>query len=133
VTEEEIQIVKLQTLQRVPACLEDMFTRKAQVVGSLAAPEDLAGNYETITPPAHLLDHVAHYDLSVSSSVSLCAVEKVDPSIVCRRHALEGDLFTYLSTVCDPGVQRQLTDLQTRATKTTIVHRNIVRVVAVLM
>jgi hypothetical protein len=49
-----------------------------------------------------LLDHVTHYDFSVSLSIGFRVVEEVDPGVVCGGHAFLGDVFAYLPAISDP-------------------------------
>ena len=54
-------------------------------------------------------------------SISLGIVEEVHTSIIRPRHALDGDLFADLATIRDPGAERQLAQLETRAAEPTII------------
>src|SRR2546427_11291017 len=82
-TEEEVEILQLQSFERLAVGLEDVFARQALVVGSVASPEDLAGDNNAFPRPTQLLEHVPHYNLALTVSVSLSATEEHDAHIIC--------------------------------------------------
>src|SRR3989454_11937525 len=84
-TEEEIEIIQLQSFEGLAAGLEDVFARQALVVWSVASPEDLARDNYALPSPPELLENVPHYNLGLPVSVGLCAVEEIDTRIVCNR------------------------------------------------
>src|SRR5438874_2317404 len=55
-TEEEIEIIQLQSFKGLAACLEDVFARQALVIGSVASPEDLTRDNYALPSPPELLE-----------------------------------------------------------------------------
>src|SRR6266702_4581020 len=104
-TEEEIQIIQLQSFEGFAAGLEYVFSRQAFVVWSVAAPEDFAGDNYVLPRPSQFLENIPHDNFGFPVSVGLCAVEEIDTLIICDRHALDGDFFADLSTVGHPGTE----------------------------
>src|SRR5439155_492268 len=59
-----------------------MLLRQSLVVGSVSAPEDLAGDDDALSAPAQAFDRVPHYRLSITMSVGLGIIEEIHASIV---------------------------------------------------
>jgi len=79
-----------------------MFLGQSFVVGSVSAPENLAGDDDTLSAPAQTLERVPHHNLGIAMSISFGIIEEVHPSIVGGRHALDRHLFADLAPVRDP-------------------------------
>ena len=124
-TEEEIQIIQLQSFEGLAAGLGNVFARQALVVWSVASPEDLARNNYALPSPPELLENVPHYNFRFPVSVGLRAVEEIDTHIVCNRHALDCDFFADLSTVGHPRTERQFAKFEPCRTKSSIVHTHL--------
>src|SRR5436309_3577471 len=101
-TEEEIEIIQLQSFEGLAAGLEDVFARQALVIGSVASPEDLARDNYALPSPPELLENVSHYNFGLPVSVGLRAVEEIDTHIVCRLLLEKKKFFADLSTVGKP-------------------------------
>src|SRR5438094_9732260 len=77
-TEEEIEIIQLQSFEGLAAGLGDVFARQALVVWSVASPEDLAGDNYALPSPPELLENVPHYNFGLPVSVGLRTVEEIE-------------------------------------------------------
>jgi hypothetical protein len=112
--EHKVNVVHLKAAQRVVDAFDDVLVRQAGIVGSVAPPEDLGRDDDALTPPAELLDRIAHDPFGFAAGVGLGVVEEVDAGVVGGRHAFAGDIEADLPTVRDPGAKRQLAQLDTR-------------------
>src|SRR3989442_9324682 len=83
-TEEEVEILQLQSFERFAAGLEDVFARQAFVVWSVASPEDFARDNYVLPGPSQFLEHVPHDNLRLPVSVGLRPVEEIDTHIICN-------------------------------------------------
>src|SRR5438552_7742424 len=99
-----------------------MLPRQSLVVGSISAPEDFAGDDDTLSAPAQALDRIPHHSLRIAMSVGFGIIEEIHASIVSSRHTLDCDFLADLPTVGDPGAQREFAELKPGNPKLTIVH-----------
>src|SRR6266571_6304263 len=104
-TEEEIQIIQLQSFEGFAAGLVYVFSRQAFVVWSVSSPEDLAGDNYALASPSQFLENIPHNSLGLPVRIGFRAVEEIDTHVICDRHALDGDFFADLSTVGHPGTE----------------------------
>src|SRR5207245_11440863 len=84
-----------------------MLPRQSLVIGSISAPEDFAGDDDTLSAPAQPLDRIPHHSLRIATSIGLCIIKEVHPFIMGVRHTLDCDHLDDLLTVPDPGPHRE--------------------------
>jgi hypothetical protein len=110
-TEDEVNVLHLKAAQRVVDTFDEVLVRQAGIIRSTATPEDLGRDDETFAPPAKLLDRLAHHPFGVTACIRFGVVKEVDAGLVGRRHTLAGDIEADLSTIGDPGPERELAQL----------------------
>ena len=102
VTEEKIEIVDLQAMERVVARGHDVLAAQSFLVGQPAAPENLARDEIRFMRPAHLLEDVAHDDLGAARRIGLGVVEEIDAAVVGGLHQVGRDFVRNLLPEGDP-------------------------------
>ncbi len=122
VAEDEVDVVRLQAIQRGFRAFNDVLAREALIVGPLPAPEDFGGQHQVGPRPAGILNDVAHHDLRLSARIGLSVVEKVDARIVSRVHAGGRAIFVDLVAKRHPRPKREGRHFEARMTQETVVH-----------
>lgn len=73
----EVEVVDAEASKGRFACFDDMLFGEADLIGLVAAPEDLRGNDEAVACPAELRDSGAHDFFGLASGIAFGVVEKI--------------------------------------------------------
>ena len=88
-------------------------------VGIAHTPIDLSTYDQVVTLEMEFFDGLSHHNFGFATGVSFSTVEEVDTSIISSFHAIECNLVSYMSSVCDPASERDDRYLKTGAAKET--------------
>lgn len=105
VAENDVNIVKLKFLKRVPHGLDHMLPGKTSSVGGSSkafGPENLGADHVLVPGHIELPESLSHLPFTLSVSVELSSVEEVDTEFPSFLDTIDGELFCLLGVRVDP-------------------------------
>lgn len=119
---EHIDVIHVQSLQRVLCPFNYVLPREAFVVRARPAPEDLGGDDDVGSLPPKLLDRLAHDLLGAAIGVDLGIIEEVDAMVAAALEDGFGLLDVELVAEGDPGAVGELRNLEARSAQVLVLH-----------
>lgn len=129
---EDVNIIRVQALERGLGSLYDVLARETLVVGSWSAPEDLGRDDEIRSLPPQFTNRLPHDLLRAAIGVDLGVVEEVDAVVAAALEEGFRLLDVDLVAEADPRAVGELADLEARSAQVLVLHLCLPRMLLLL-